>query len=437
MILKAKERGGGRQLGLYLLRCDTNEHVEVHELRGFMSDHLPSALQEIDAIGRGTKAKNLFFSLSINPPPNEKVTAEQYEAAANAVEQKLGLGGQPRAIVFHEVEGRRHAHAVWSRIDAANMKAINLPFYKTKLRDVSKELFLEHGFRLPRGFVDSRERDPANFSLAEWQQSKRTGHDPKQLKAMFRELWASSDSGKAFTAALASRGYSLARGDRRSHVAVDYRGEVYAVARLTGIKTKEVRSWLGSADELPAIEQAKSAHAARMTDMLRRHIQNAEERRKREAANLLQRRQEIVQRQLEERVRLEKQQAERQMRETQDRQARLRKGWRGLWDRVTGKRSKLEKQNEAEALQTASRDRAEKQRLVQRHIDERKPLHQQIKWQRQTHAKQIEELHRDIASFAQTAKEPPKMKEQFREAQQDRERPRRGRTRNRGPDRER
>src|SRR5690606_33512002 len=98
--------------------------------------------------------------------------------AIDAIEHKLGLSGQPRAIVFHEKDGRRHAHAVWSRIDAEQMKAINLPHYKLKLRDVSKQLFLEHGWQLPRGFVSGRERDPASFTHAEWEQAKRAGHDP-------------------------------------------------------------------------------------------------------------------------------------------------------------------------------------------------------------------------------------------------------------------
>lgn len=78
MILKAKERGGGKQLGQYLLKEDTNEHVEVHELRGFMSEDLPSALGEIDAISRGTRAKKPLFSLSLNPPPNEEVSTQLF-----------------------------------------------------------------------------------------------------------------------------------------------------------------------------------------------------------------------------------------------------------------------------------------------------------------------------------------------------------------------
>ncbi len=179
MILKGSQRGGAKQLAIHLLNTRDNEHAEVHELRGFLADDLQSAFHEAYAVSRGTRARQFLFSLSLNPPPHEKVSITAFEKAIDQVEQGLGLEHQPRAIVFHEKEGRRHAHVVSSRIDAQHMKAINLPFYKLKLREVSKELFLEHGWQMPRGFIDSRERDPATYSLAEWQQAKRGGHDPK------------------------------------------------------------------------------------------------------------------------------------------------------------------------------------------------------------------------------------------------------------------
>ena len=37
MILVASQRGGAKQLGLHLLCADENEHVEVHEISGFVS----------------------------------------------------------------------------------------------------------------------------------------------------------------------------------------------------------------------------------------------------------------------------------------------------------------------------------------------------------------------------------------------------------------
>ena len=167
MILKGSQRSGGRQLAAHLLKTEDNEHVEVHELRGFMSDDLPSAFNEIHAVSKGTRAKQPFFSLSLSPPPQERVPIEVFETAIEQIEQKLGLDDQPRAIVFHEKEGRRHAHVVWSRIDTDEMKAINLPFYKMKLKDVSRELYLEYGWKIPPGIIDREDRNPLNFSREE------------------------------------------------------------------------------------------------------------------------------------------------------------------------------------------------------------------------------------------------------------------------------
>ena len=142
---------------------------------------------EAHAIAQGTRCDNYMFSMSFNPPEGEQVGIEAFEKAIDQVEAKLGLQGQPRAVVFHEKDGRRHAHAVWSRIDAERMRSINMNHYKAKLRDVSRELFFEHGWNMPRGLEDQRLRDPLSFSRSEWQQAKRIGVDPKELKAVFKK----------------------------------------------------------------------------------------------------------------------------------------------------------------------------------------------------------------------------------------------------------
>lgn len=140
MILKASQRGGARQLAAHLLRQDENEHVELHELRGFIAADLNGALHEAYAISRGTRCQQFLFSISLSPPPAEDVPVQAFEAAIAAIERKVGLTGQPRAVMFHEKKGRRHAHCVWSRIDADRMTAINLSHYKLKLRDLSRQL---------------------------------------------------------------------------------------------------------------------------------------------------------------------------------------------------------------------------------------------------------------------------------------------------------
>lgn len=182
MILKASQRSGGLKLAAHLLNDRDNDRVEVHELRGFTAADLHDAFQEADAISKGTRCQQYLFSLSLSPPETEKVSVADFEQAIDQIEERLGLSDQARAIVFHEKEGRRHAHVVWSRIDVMEMKAIKLPFYKTRLNEVSKDLFLEHGWRLPEGYRDKRNRDPKNFTLAEWQQAKRQGKDAREIK---------------------------------------------------------------------------------------------------------------------------------------------------------------------------------------------------------------------------------------------------------------
>lgn len=111
MILKASQRGGGRELAAHLMK-DENEHIEVYGMRGFIADDLKGAFDEAHAISKATKCKQYLFSLSLNPPAHEKVATQAFVDAADEVENRLGLSGQPRAIVFHEKNGRRHA--MWS-----------------------------------------------------------------------------------------------------------------------------------------------------------------------------------------------------------------------------------------------------------------------------------------------------------------------------------
>lgn len=416
VILKASQRGGSNQLAAHLLKIHDNEHVAVHELRGFSADDLRSALHEIYAVSRGTRAKQFLFSLSLSPPPAERVDIEAFEEAIEAVEQKLGLDGQPRAVVFHEKDGRRHAHVVWSRIDIDRMKAINLPHFKLKLRDVSRELYLDHGWKMPRGLVNSQERDPRNFTRAEWEQAKRAKQDPKALKAMFQECWAISDSPKAFANALQARGYTLAQGDRRSHVAVDFRGEIYAVAKWVGVRTKEMRSKLGEAEHLPNIAEAKASIAAGMTDMLRGHIAKAEVASQKKLAALDFQKSQLVEKQRKERADLDAAHEKRWAKETAERAGRLNRGFRGIWDRLTGRYGEQSRKNEWEALEASRRDRREKDALIERHLDERQGYHTLAKQVKAAHARNVEQLHHDVADFVRMGEaERPDVSKHFRE----------------------
>ncbi len=399
MILKGSQRAGGTQLALHLLKTDENEHIDIHEVSGFMSNTPMEAFNETHAISRGTKCRQFLFSLSLSPPEKESVPVSVFEKAIDDIEKKIGLAGQPRVIVFHEKEGRRHAHCVWSRIDAEKMKAINLPHFKWKLRDISRELYLEHGWQMPRGLVNSEERNPLNFTQAEWQQAKRIKQDTRAIKEAFQDCWAISDSRTAFASALEERGYYLAKGDRREFVAVDWRGEVYAISRWVGIKAKEVTVRLGDPEPLPSIADIEKRLAEKFTDKLQLFVDETVATHKKAELALDKNRQSVASHHRQGRAHLKQTQESRRQQETSARSARLPTGLKALWFRVTGKYRAIKKENETEAQILKLRDQAEMQKLIAGQLKERRHLQHEFRLLRHHHGIQIKKLNRDMSKY--------------------------------------
>ncbi len=88
----------------------------------------------------GTRCTQYLFLLSLNPPEASRLPEAAFEEAVDRIEQSLGLAGQPRAIVLHEKDGWRHAHCVWSRIDADTLTTRPMPFFKNPPRGARREI---------------------------------------------------------------------------------------------------------------------------------------------------------------------------------------------------------------------------------------------------------------------------------------------------------
>lgn len=406
MILKGSQRAGAKQLAAHLLNERDNEHVRVHELRGFVADDLHGALSETQAVAKGTKCKQFMFTLSMNPPEGAEVSEAAFERAADEAGKALGLDNQPRAIVFHEKEGRRHAHVVWSRIDAATMTAINLPHFKRKLTALSRELFLENEWTLPDGLRPGGGKSPLNFSLAEWQQAKRIGVDPREIKAVFREAWDRSDSLKALGNALAERGYFLA-GGKRGVVALDTDGRIYSVAKWAGVKVREARAKLGEAENLPSVDAVKTEIGKLVTDKLKTFISDVRAKHAREMAPLREQVSAMKTSHAAERERLREKQAERWRDETQERADRFRAGLRGLWDNLTGRTRALRAINEAEVIEGLRRDREQRDLLTFAQLKEREKLRERFKTLRQRQAEERRQLATQIVRHLRSRARAP------------------------------
>lgn len=399
MILKGSQRAGGANLANHLLRTDDNEHVELHEVRGFASNDLKEAFKEVEAISRGTKCKQYLFSLSLSPPEGERVPVGVFMSAIDRAEERLGLEGQPRVVIFHEKEGRRHAHCAWSRIDAETMTAKQMSFYKTKLQSLSRDLYLENGWKVPRGLVNTAERNPTNFTLAEWQQAKRQNIDPRWLKATLQGCWKSSDGRKAFEHALEEHGFQLARGDKRGFVVVDHAGEVHSLTRMLGVKTRDVSGRLGSAEALNSVEASKAALGKKMVPAMRRHVDESRAQFRQRSATLAHYKMEMTHLHRDARTKLHERQRKEWDEETLARAARLPRGLRGLWHRLTGRYQEVRSQNEDEAARSRERQAQERQKLIEKQLEQRAVLQAQFKELRKRQAEQLLELRRDVGRF--------------------------------------
>ncbi|MDE3767572.1 relaxase/mobilization nuclease domain-containing protein [Sinorhizobium meliloti] len=267
MIPKASQRSGGQDLATHLLNALDNEYVEVAEVSGAVASDLHGAFAEWEAIASGlTKCRKYLYSLSVNPDLGQgELTRAQYLDYVDRVEKKLGLEGQPRAVVFHIKEGREHCHVVWSRIDYQSEKAIHLAFDRDKLMMVTREFARDHGLTLPDGYgrdpLDDRGRRPE--SLYEKQQQRATGLSKDERMQMVTHAWKSADSPRAFVRALEEMGYVLAAG-KRPYVLVDLYGTMNALPKLIDdrqVKTKDIRAFLEKEfppEQLPTVDEAKA-----------------------------------------------------------------------------------------------------------------------------------------------------------------------------------
>ena len=264
MIVKGNSRGGALDLGKHLLKTlDDDGHpqtVTIVEMRGMVSDDLIAGFLEMEAIAGGTKCTQHMYSCSINP--SEKLTHEQYMQIVEEAEQRLGLTGQARAVVYHDKKDREHMHVVWSRIDIDQMKAVQLSFDHQTLRGVARDMALKFGHELPEGlkFDRGNDRFRKDNNQAEQKQKERTGLDPKRRKAVITELFRTSQSSDDFLRGLDECGYLLARGDGRSFVIVDRAGDIHSLAKqIDGAQVKDVRTYLNplKPEDLPYVHEAR------------------------------------------------------------------------------------------------------------------------------------------------------------------------------------
>ncbi len=280
MIAKASQRENGQQLAIHLLNAYDNEHVEIAEISGAIARDLQGALKEWHALSRVTRCKKYLYSLSVNPDPGQNpLTRRQYKDYITRVEQKLGLAGQPRAVVFHIKDGREHCHVVWSRIIPDQLKAVQISHDRKTLQTLTRRFAKDHGLHLPANMRKTgspkNPKLPKNESLSENQQQERTGIAKEQRAHTLTKIWRETNTGQAFSDAMAQAGFHLARGKSVSYAVIDSYGEIHSLARqIEGVRTRDLRARLKDfpPESLPDAQTLRDEIQTRLQKQITSHF---------------------------------------------------------------------------------------------------------------------------------------------------------------------
>jgi len=258
---------------------------------------------------------------------------------------------------------------------------------------------------LPQGFIDKNQKNPLNYTRAEWQQAARTGQSPKTIKAALQECWASSDNKKSFTQALQEHGYYLAKGDRRGFVAVDIHGEVYSLTRQINRKKKEIENRIGKAENLPSVDKVKDNISGKISKLFKTFLTEQSKDHQKALKPLLKTKQAMTLQHRKDRAAQQVWQEQRTHKEQLIRASKIRKGFKGIWDKLNGKYWKTRKSNEKETAQMQARDQNEREDLIQKQLSQRRPLQVQLNGLEAKHEKDRQNLVRDLSHMTkQTGK---------------------------------
>jgi hypothetical protein len=240
MVIRGGTRGNGRQLAYYLLAEKENDKVTVLEVdnkENADKNDLVFALSSWSLMGHLTKTDQSLYHCVINPAYGEdvKMTAEDWNKAADILAKETGFEQQRRAIVLHEKNGRIHAHVVYERYNHEKGIMISNSFNRLAQDRARKEMEL----------------------VFEHQSTPDRNRYKDKLKKEMLQLWRQNRTGKDFVVACEQKGYTICKtAQRRAYSIVDENGISYDLPRqMKGVNTKEVADKLQGL-KLPTDRQA-------------------------------------------------------------------------------------------------------------------------------------------------------------------------------------
>jgi hypothetical protein len=254
----------------HLGNTEANERAELKQIRGLRADTLHEALQEMQRQARiNPRVINFMYHADFNPRRDEHLSQEERDRAFEIFEKERGIPPDAARIVMEHVkEGRQHWHVIWYRLDDNGRPfsdSLDATVAHHAAEKISYELSLEKVIS-PLTREPGTPRPPRAPKAWEMYRGDKSGLDTREVTAEVTGLLQLCENdGKAFSQALETRGYILARGDRiiagePALMVIDLAGNSHQLSRrIDGIKAAQVNELMRHIDRasLPTITEAK------------------------------------------------------------------------------------------------------------------------------------------------------------------------------------
>lgn len=254
MITKGKARGNGKQLAKYLTTKADNDNIRLLSIRKTCHpEDLVKSLLEMSLTCELTKSQKGLYHAQICPAHGEDkaMSDEDWERAADILEQELRFTGQKRAIVLHDKKQKIHAHVVWERYD-----------HETGI--MKSDQF--------SGYAHARAREIMEREFGHQRTPERNERQP-EMKQYLTRIWQQTNDADSFIKAIAEKGYVIAVGTDKPYKVIDETGRCWNLVRaLEGVNTKAVRERFKSTRlvrEKDGIEQARKLKKEKLKPRVR------------------------------------------------------------------------------------------------------------------------------------------------------------------------
>ena len=230
---------------------DAEKAMKVMAFTAMHSDQLKRN-SGIKLTGRKSKLGEVYsFALGWNPeqkPNKDEMLQSSFETL-----DKLGLSEHQAVMVYHQETDHPHVHVICNLVNPNTGKMAKVYNDYLVLSEWAEKKEKEDGkVYCEERVINNKIRNGIEPEPTELSKRDQKRAEKKRRKELVQELYSHSDSGKAFSSALALNDLTLAQGDRRGFVIVDKNGDIHSVSRmLKGISNAEMKQRLNDLDLLP------------------------------------------------------------------------------------------------------------------------------------------------------------------------------------------